>query len=142
MVKFIKSLWSSSTRPLDNYNALHAYMHEVGVIGDGHELRVAWSSQDGVESPREPHYVEGEGLSPVIGPESDRQIDLPQWHGLPTRHDAMERCSDGAEVCSVNAHLIERHGVHDVEAAASIHQHLGEPLCADDRVDHERISSR
>ena len=52
---------------------------KVYVVGDGHELRVAWSSQDGMESSWEPHYVEGEGLSPVIGPipESDGQIDLP-----------------------------------------------------------------
>ena len=52
---------------------------KVCIIGNGHELHVAWSSQDGVESPREPHYVEGEDLSPVIGPipESDGQINLP-----------------------------------------------------------------
>ena len=52
---------------------------QVRVIGYGHELRVAWSPQDGVESPREPHYIEGEGLSPVIGPipKSDGQVDLP-----------------------------------------------------------------
>ena len=76
-----------------------------------------------MESPREPHYVEGEGLSLVIGPipKSDRQVDLPQWHGLLTRYDAMERRSDGAEVHPVDAHLIERLGIHDVEAAAPIH---------------------
>ena len=52
---------------------------QVRIIGNGHELRVTWSPQDGVESPREPHYIEGEGLSLVIGPmpEGDRQIDLP-----------------------------------------------------------------
>ena len=41
----------------------------------------------------------------------------------------------------VDAHGIEHFSVHDVEAAASIHQHLGELLHADDRVDHERVSS-
>ena len=41
---------------------------QVCVIRYGHELRVTRSPQNGVESPREPHYVEGEGLSPVIGP--------------------------------------------------------------------------
>ena len=52
---------------------------KVGIVGNGHELRVTWTPQDGVESSREPHYVEGEGLSPVIGliPESYEQIDLP-----------------------------------------------------------------
>ena len=96
-----------------------------------------------MESPREPHYVEGEGLSPVIGPipESDGQIDLPQWHSLPTEHDAMERRSDGAEVRSIDAHLVERFGVHDVEAAASVHQYFREPLWADDRIDYKRVPS-
>ena len=59
---------------------LHRHLQlEVCIVGDGHELRVTRSSQDGVKSWREPHYVEGEGLSPVIGliPESDGQIDLP-----------------------------------------------------------------
>ena len=56
----------------DPMGARHLQL-KVCIIGYSHELRVAWSSQNGVESPREPHYVEGEGLSPVIGPipESD-----------------------------------------------------------------------
>ena len=41
---------------------------EVCVVGDGHELRVAWSSQDGVESSGEPNHIEGEGLGPIIEP--------------------------------------------------------------------------
>ena len=95
-----------------------------------------------MESPREPHYVEGEGLSPVIGPipESDGQIDLPEWHGLLSRHDAVERRPDHPDARSVDAHGVEHFSVHDVEAAASIHQHLGEPLHADDRVDYKQIS--
>ena len=40
---------------------------EVCVVGDGHELRVTWTSQDGMESFGEPHHIEGEGLSPVVG---------------------------------------------------------------------------
>ena len=51
----------------------------------------------------------------------------------------MKRCSGWAEVCLVDAHLVERLGVHDVEAAASIHQYFGESLWADDRVDDKRI---
>ena len=53
----------------------------------------------------------------------------------------MKRCSDGMEVRSVDAHLIERFGVHDVEAAASVHQYLSEPGVADDRIDDERVLS-
>ena len=39
---------------------------KVCVVGDGHKLRVAWSSQDSMEGSREPNHLEGEGLSPVI----------------------------------------------------------------------------
>ena len=53
----------------------------------------------------------------------------------------MEGCSDGTEVRSIDAHLVERFGVHEVEAAASVHQYLCEPLWADDWVDDERVSS-
>ena len=46
---------------------LHQHLQlKVRIIGDGHELRVAWMPQDGVESSREPNHLEGEGLSPVI----------------------------------------------------------------------------
>ena len=51
----------------------------------------------------------------------------------------MERCSDQAEVRSVDAHLVERLGVHDVEAAASVHQYFRESLRANDQVDYKRI---
>ena len=54
----------------------------------------------------------------------------------------MERCSDGMEVHSADAHLIERLGVHDVEAAASVHRYFCEPLWADDQVDDKRVPSR
>ena len=76
-----------------------------------------------MEAFREPYHVKGEGLSPIVGliPESDGQIDLPQRHSLFARHDAMERCSDRAEVRPVDAHLIEHLCVHDVEAVASVH---------------------
>ena len=54
----------------------------------------------------------------------------------------MERCSDGMEVRSVDAHLVERLGVHDVEAAASVHQYFREPLWTDDRIDDKWVPSR
>ena len=116
---------------------------EVCVVGDGHELRVAWSSQDGVESFGEHNHVEGEGLGLVIEliPKGDGQIDLSQWHGLFPGHDAMKRRLGWAEVRPVDAHLVERLGVHDVEATAPVHQYLGEPLWTDDRIDDQRIPS-
>ena len=39
---------------------------EVCIVGDGHELHVTWTSQDGMEGFGEPHHIEGEGLSPII----------------------------------------------------------------------------
>ena len=92
----------------------------------------------------EPDHLEGEGLHPIIGwiPKGDEQIDLPKWHSLFFRHDAVERRSSRLDARSVDAHGVKRFGVHDVEATASIHQYLSEPLHADDWVDHEWISSR
>ena len=61
----------------DPVGAQHLQL-EVCVVGDGHELHVAWSSQDGMEGSEEPNHLEGEGLSPVIEliPEGDGKIDL------------------------------------------------------------------
>jgi len=53
-----------------------------------------------------------------------------------------KRCPDWPDARSVDAHGSDHFSVHDVEAAACIHQYLSEPLCADDQVDHEQISSR
>ena len=54
----------------------------------------------------------------------------------------MKRRSGWVEVCPVDAHLIERLCIYDVEAAASVHQYFGESLWTDDWVDHKRISPR
>jgi hypothetical protein len=53
---------------------------EVGVVGDGHELGVAWSPQHCVVGSSEPDHLEREGfLSEVVGsPEADGQIELPK----------------------------------------------------------------
>ena len=51
----------------------------------------------------------------------------------------MKRRSGWAKVRPVDAHLIESLGVHDVEAAASVHQYFGELLWADDWIDDKRI---
>ena len=39
-------------------------------------------------------------------------------------------------------HELQGGGVHDVEAAASVHKNLGEAGVADDGVDNKRVSSR
>ena len=91
----------------------------------------------------EPDHLKGECLHPVVGwiPKGDGQVDLPKWYGLFPQHDAVERHPGRLDARSVNAHGVERFSVHDVETATSIHQYLGEPLCANDQVDHKRISS-
>ena len=96
-----------------------------------------------MESSGEPYHVESEGLGPVIGsiPKSDGHIDLPEWYGLFARHDAMKRRSDGAEVRPVDTHLVERSGVHNVEAAAPVHQYFRESLWANDRVNDKWVPS-
>jgi hypothetical protein len=45
----------------DAIGARHLQL-EVGVFGDGHELGVAWSPQNGVVGPTEPDNLEGEGF--------------------------------------------------------------------------------
>ena len=49
----------------DRMGARHLQL-EVRIVGDGHELHVAWTSQDGMDSSGEPNHLEGEGLSPII----------------------------------------------------------------------------
>ena len=39
----------------------------IGVVGDGHELRVARTSHDVVVGSMKPDHLEGEGLCPKIG---------------------------------------------------------------------------
>ena len=58
-----------------------------------------------MESFDEPNHLEGEGFRPIIEriPEVKEQINLPKWHGLLSRHDAMERRSGWPDVHSVDA---------------------------------------
>jgi hypothetical protein len=51
---------------------------EVGVVGDGHELSVAWSPQHYVVGSSEPDHLEREGFLSEVGgsPEADGQIEL------------------------------------------------------------------
>jgi hypothetical protein len=54
----------------------------------------------------------------------------------------MERCFARAELGLTDSHGIKSLGVHDVEAAAPVHQFFGESRVADDGVNNERISAR
>jgi hypothetical protein len=57
---------------------------EVGVVGDDHELGVAWSPQHCMVGSSEPDHLEREGFLSEVGgsPEADGQIELPK--GLDT----------------------------------------------------------
>jgi hypothetical protein len=44
---------------------------EVGVVGDGHELGVAWSPQHRVVGSSEPDHLEREGFSAEVGGSSE-----------------------------------------------------------------------
>ena len=48
----------------------------------------------------------------------------------------------GAKLVQSNPHELQGVGVHDVEAATSVHEHLGEARVANDGVDNERVPSR
>ena len=54
----------------------------------------------------------------------------------------MEGGARQVELRSGDAHGIEGVDVEDVEAAASVHQHLSEALIIDDGIDNERVVSR
>jgi len=56
--------------------------------------------------------------------------------------DPVERRSACPDRGQIDAQEPEGLGVDDVEAAASVHEDLGEPNVADDRVDDERVPSR
>ena len=54
----------------------------------------------------------------------------------------MEGRARRSELQPADAHGIKGVDIEDVEAAASIHQHLGEALLTDDGVDDERVASQ
>ena len=54
----------------------------------------------------------------------------------------MEGRAHRVELRPGDVHGVEGVDVGNVEATASVHQHLGEALLADDRVDDERVASR
>jgi hypothetical protein len=117
---------------------------EVGVVGDGHELRLAWPPQYCVVGSSEPDHLEHEGLPSEVGgrPKADGKIELSEGLDALPEDDPVERRSACPDQGQINAQEPEGLGVDDVEAAASDHEDLGEPDVADDGVDNERVFSR
>ena len=101
-------------------------------------------SQYCVVGSSEPDHLECEGLpSEVEGcPEADGNVESSEGLDALPGNDPVEgrsACSDGGQI---DAQEPEGLGVDDVEAAAPIHQDLGEPDIADNGVDDERVFPR
>jgi hypothetical protein len=116
---------------------------EVGVVGDGHELGVAWSPQHRVVGSSEPDHLEREGFPAEVGgsSEADGQIELSEGQDVFPGDDLVKRRRTGPDRGQIDLQEPEGLGVDDVEVAASVHEDLGEPDVADDGVDNERVLS-
>jgi hypothetical protein len=70
---------------------------EVGVVGDGHELGVAWSPQHCMVGSSEPDHLEREGFLLEVGgsPKADEQIELSKGLDALPRDDPVKgHCID------------------------------------------------
>jgi hypothetical protein len=92
----------------------------------------------------EPDHLEREGLPSEVGgrPKEDGKIELSEGLDALPGDDPVERRSACPDRGQINMQEPEGLGVDDVEAAASVHEDLGEPDVADDGVDNERVFSR
>jgi hypothetical protein len=117
---------------------------EVGVVGDGQELGVAWPPQYCVVGSSEPDHLEREGFPSEVGgsPEADEQIELSEGLDAFPEDDPVKRRRARPDRGQVDLQEPEGLGVDDVEAAASVHEDLGETDVPDDGVDNERIFPR
>jgi hypothetical protein len=116
---------------------------EVGVVGDDHELGVARSPQHRMVGSSELYHLEREGFSAEVGgsSEADRQIELSKGLDALPGDDPVEGHHTGPDRGQIDFQEPEGLGLDDVEAAASVHEDLGEPDVADDGVDNERVLS-
>jgi hypothetical protein len=116
---------------------------EVGVVGDDHELGVAWSPQHRVVGSSETDHLEREGFLSEVGgsPEADGQIELSKGLDALPRDDPVKGRRTGPDCGQIDLQELEGLGVDDVEAAASIHEDLGESDVADDGIDNKRVLS-
>jgi hypothetical protein len=72
---------------------------EVHVVGDGHELGVARSSQHRVIGSSKPDYLESEGFLSEVGGSSkaDGQIKLPKGQDTLAGDNPVKRCCTGMD---------------------------------------------
>ena len=76
------------------------------------------------------------------GAEADGQIDLSEGLDSLARRDAVERRHAGKQLVQADPHELQCVRVQNVEASASVHEHLGEPGVADDRIHDDRVLTR
>jgi hypothetical protein len=116
---------------------------EVSVIGDGHELGIAWLPQDGVVGAREVRYLEGERFHAEVctTPECYRQVDLPEGNSLEPRYDFVERSTRWPYRFSRQPYGVVGLDVEEVEVAPAIHEDLRQAGLADDRLDDKGKTS-
>jgi hypothetical protein len=73
-------------------------------------------------------HFESESLLSEVGgsAKTDRQVDPPDGFNSLSWHDSMEAPDAGLEARPCDPQEVEGLGIDDVEAAATIHEHLGE----------------
>jgi hypothetical protein len=93
--------------------------------------------------PSEPDHLERAGFPAEVGgsPETDGQIELPKGQDTLSGDDPVKGRCTGPDHGQIDLQEPEGLGVDDVEAAASVHEDVGEPGVADDGVNDERVFS-
>jgi hypothetical protein len=103
---FHVALVSVAVRGSDGDDSLGAWhlKFEVRVVGDGHELGVARSSQQCVIGSSDTEYLESEGFLSEVGggSEADEQIKLPKGQDTLAEGNPMKRCCTGPDHGLIN----------------------------------------
>jgi hypothetical protein len=101
-------------------------------------------SQYRVVGSSEPDHLERQGLPSEVGgcSEADGKVELSEGLDALPGNDPVERRSACPDRGQIDTQEPEGLSVDDVEAAASVHEDLGEPDVADDGVDNERVFPR
>jgi hypothetical protein len=109
------------------------------MAGDGHELDVTRPPQDDVVRLGEVDYLECEHLGAVVArvSEGGRHGDPPKRDILFARNHSIDRVWAALELVTGKPQPLKGVEVHEVEAAASIHEGLSEPGRPDQRVNNE-----
>jgi hypothetical protein len=87
----------------DSLGARHLEL-EVSVVGDDHELGVAWSSQHRVIGSSKPDYLEGEGFLSEVGgsSEADGQVNLSEGQDTLSECNPVEGCCTSLDLGPLN----------------------------------------